>query len=343
MGKYDLLTRHLARAVETRPAKPSLLELFFPVVDVHGENIVEFDKKDYQNSIAPFVAPSINGNPIEVEGFDNKILKLPTMKPSGAITNEDLNKKPFGRTVYDARAKNARARDLVNSKVMDNEDRIDVRLEAMRADALFNGSITVVGEGYDSVITFGRTESHTIDLGAGNYWDEGTATPASDIDAFLELLAESGASGTHIIGRPAVVSKLVDFVKEETDFRRANNGELRFQSMLTINGAIYYGTYKNVEIWGYSGAYKDNAGSTAYMIPDKKIIMVSAQNQNEMSFGYAGDVEIELDIADDYTVSPRNVITKLIGNRTTVEIESILTAAPLLKDPDSTLVATVIS
>lgn len=342
MAKYDNLTRHLAKAVETAQVKPSLLEVFFPNVEVHGESIVEFDKRDYKNQIAPFVAPSIDGTPTQIEGFDNHILRLPTMKPSGVITNDDIAKKPFGMTVYDGKAKNARARELVNKKVTDNEDRIDVRLEAMRADILFNASLTVQGKGYDSTITFPRNEANTVDLGAGNYWNEGTTGIDSDIDSFLEILADAGKSGTHIIGRPSTVKPLVDFVKTQTDFRRVENGGLMFQSMLNVNGAIYYGTYKNLEIWGYSGAYKDATGATAYMIPDKKIIMLSAMNENEMSYGYAGDVEIELDLADDYTISPRNVITKLTGNKSSVEIESVLTAAPLLKDGDSTLVATVI-
>jgi len=344
MGKYDALTRHLSRAVVTRTPKPSLFAAFFANTDIHGQNIVEFDKSKFKNGIAPFVAPMVNGKPIQVAGFSNYIFKLPTMKPSGAITNEDIAKRPFGVTVYDEVAKNARARDLVNTKVADNEDRIDVRLEAMRADVLFNGSLTVVGDGYDTTITFPRDTANTVVLTGGDLWSAtSTATPGDDIDTFLEILAANGKTGTHIIGRPNVVKYLVDAVKTETDFRRVENGGLAFQSFLTVNGAIYYGTYKGVEIWGYSGVYKDSTGATAYMIPDKKIVMLSAVNDNEMSFGYAGDVEIELNLADEYTMSPRNVITKLIGERNSVEIESVLTAAPLLKDGDSTLVATVIA
>jgi len=343
MDKYDLLTKHMTMAVEDRPTRPSLFGAFFARQDVHGENIVEFDKKQFVNGIAPFVHPTIDGKPIKVDGYSNYIFKLPTMKPSGVITNDDVNKKPFGENEYNAKVKNARVRDIVNSKVDDNEMRIDTRLEAMRADVLFNAKLTVQGDGYDDTLTFPRDAGNTVDLGSGNYWDESGQDAKADIVSFLGLLAGNGKTGTHIIGRNSVVAVLVDLVKEETDFRRVEDGFLRFQSFLTVSGAIYYGTYRGVEIWGYDGIYKDSAGATAYMVPDKKVVMLSAMNENEMSYGYAGDVEIELDLAAAFTRSPRNVFTKLIPSRSTVEIESVLTAAPLLKDGNSTLVATVIS
>lgn len=343
MSKFDGLTKHLSRAVENRQTKAMLLLSFFASVEIHGESIVEFDKRDYTNGIAPFVNPTLDGKPIQVEGFDTHILKLPTMKPSKVITNADLQKKGFGQSVENAVTKNARARDLVNKAVENNEDRIDVRLETMAADVLFNGSLTVQGEGYDNTITFPRKASHTIDLGAGNYWDEAGQDAKNDIVTFLALLGESGRTGTHIIGRQATVAALVDLVKEETDFRRVEDGNLRFESFLNVNGAVYYGSYRSVEIWGYDGTYTDENGNTAKAVPEKKVVVLSAENQNEVSYGYAGDVQVELDIADGYTMSNRNVLTKLIGTRSSVEIESVLTGAPLLKDGDSTIVATVLA
>tara|TARA_R110002073_G_scaffold324027_1_gene501732 strand:- start:9841 stop:10875 length:1035 start_codon:yes stop_codon:yes gene_type:complete len=343
MGAYDGLTKHIGKAVENRQPKASLFSSFFATSDVHGENIVEFDAKDYTNGIAPFVEPTLDGKAIKMEGFATHIVKLPTMKPSKVLTSADLNKKVFGQSEDNTIAKNARARDLANVGVMNNEDRIDVRLETMRADVLFNGSLTIAGEGYyDSTITFPRNASHTVDLGAGNYWDEAGEDAKGDIVSFLKLLAQSGKTGTHIIGDQVTAGKLSALVATETDFRRVENGSLKFQSFLLVSGAIYYGTYLNVEIWGYDATYTNDAGATVAAVPAKKIVMLSAVNDNEMSFGYAGDIQLELDLAISVAISPRNVITKLISSRSSVEIESTLTAAPLLKDGNSTLVATVL-
>tara|TARA_R110000772_G_scaffold96512_3_gene195215 strand:- start:3294 stop:4325 length:1032 start_codon:yes stop_codon:yes gene_type:complete len=342
MGKYDGLTKHISKSVENRQPKASLFSAFFAVSNVHGENIVEFDARDYTNGIAPFVEPTLDGKAIKMEGFNTHLLKLPTMKPSKVLTSADLNKKVFGQSEDNAVTKNARARDLANAGVMNNEDRIDVRLETMRADVLFNGSLTISGEGYDSTITFPRKTAHTVDLGAGNYWDEAGQDAKGDIVTFLTLLGQSGRTGTHIIGDQVTAGKLSALVATETDFRRVENGSLKFQSFLLVNGAIYYGTYLNVEIWGYDATYTNDAGATVSAVPAKKIVMLSAVNNNEMSFGYAGDIQLELDLAISVAISPRNVITKLLPSRSSVEIESVLTAAPLLKDGDSTLVATVL-
>ena len=342
MGKYDGLTKHIGKAVENRQPKASLFAEFFAINDVHSENIVEFDKEDYSNGIAPFVEPTLDGKPIKVEGFQTHIVKLPTMKPSKVLTSADLNKKVFGQSIDNAITKNARARDLANAGVANNEDRIDVRLENMRVDALFNSSLTIVGDGYDSVITFPRKSSHTVILPSGKHWDEAGQNAAGNIVSFLALLAQSGRTGTHIVGNQVTAQKLAKLVETATDFRRVENGSLKFQSFLNVNGAIYYGTYLGVEIWGYDATYTNESGVTVAAVPAKKIVMLSAVNNNEMSFGYASDIQLELDLALSVTVSNRNVITKLISNRSSVEIESTLTAAPLLKDGNSTLVATVL-
>lgn len=343
MGKYDGLTRHISAAVENRQPKPSFLSVFFGKTDVHGESIVKFDKRDYTNGIAPFVQPMLEGKPITVKGFNNYLLELPTMKPSKILTSDDLQKRPFGQSEDSAISKNARARELANTAVDDNEDRIDVRLEVMRAEALFNASLTISGEGYDSTITFPRDLANTVVLGTGNYWDEATQDAEKDVLSFIQILGDAGRSATHIIGRNATIAILTKLVKSSTDYRKDDNAALKVNSMLLVNGAIYYGTYLGLEMWGYDGNYTNETGSTTKAIPAKKIVVLALDNNNEMSFGYAGDVSLELGLVDSYTISPRNVITKLHGTKSSVEIESVLTAAPLLKDGNATLVATVLS
>ena len=342
MGKYDNLTRHVAKAVETRPFKQRFFAPFFPLTDIHNQELVEFDDKAYKNGIAPFVNPLKDGKPVEREGFNNNILKLPTIKPSKLLTSKDLDKKPFGGTVYDATAKNAIARQLVTGAVDDNEARLDVRLEVMRTDALFNNSLTIVGEGEDRVVTFGRAAANTVDLGAGNYWDEDNTLLDGDVRSFIALIAAAGKSATHIVGRSETMSVIVGIVKGLTDYRRVENGALKFENMLDVDGSIYEGTFLNLELWSYDGVYVDAANATQKAVPAKKIVVLSAQNENEMSYGYASDIVLELDLAESFDVSARNVITKLKAQSSAVEIESVLTAAPLLKDPNSTLVATIL-
>lgn len=210
---YRQLKRHVSKAVETHQAKPSFFEHFFPRIDVHDSDIVEFDKKDIENGIAPFVKPEIFGKAVEIKGYDNHILKLPTMKPTWIVTSKDLSRKPFGKTVYDDVAKNATARKIANDAVDDNERRIDVRLESMRAEALFSGEITIEGEGYDHVLTFPRNANNTVDVGAGGlaYWDQAGATIDEDISEMMNILVVAGKTGTHIVGRPASIKPLVDF------------------------------------------------------------------------------------------------------------------------------------
>lgn len=338
------LKRHMAKAVETRPNPISLFMAFFQGLDVHSKEIVEFDAKDYDNGVAPFVNPLKDGKPVEIKGYNNNILKLPTMKPVHPITGDDLKKKPFGQTVYtDEQVANMNARNLMVSAIDDNEDRIDRRLEIMRIEAIFDGKLTIVGEGEDREVNFGRAASHTIDLGAGSYWDEVGGDTAADVTDFIKLLGAAGYSATHMVGRSETMDAAVKKLGTELDTRRVNTGDVQFKSMLSVNGAIFYGTYKQIEIWAYDGNYKDATGTQQKAVPAKRIALIGAQNQNEMSYGYSQDPVIEGGFGNiEWTVSPRNVIHKLIPNRSSVEVESVLTGAPLLKSANCCLTATVL-
>jgi len=339
----ELLTRHIGKAVETRPAKPRLFAMFYKQRDIHDQSIVEFDSKKYKNGIAPFVRPELKGKPIEIDGFQNNIVKLPTMKPLRPITAKDLAKRPFGVTIYTAQDKNAQARELVSKLTDDNMDRIDTRMEAMRAEQIFNNTTTIQGEGYDYVVTFGRSASNTVDLGNSYYWDQTTDYIDQNIREFKALAANAGKTLTHMVGRYASLAPLLDFVKTQTDFRRVENGSLKFQEMLLVNGANYEGTYLGIELWTYDGVYTDEDGTTAYMVPVKKIALMSAVNDNEESYGYERDPKLELDIVKDYTISPENIISILRESGDGVELETRLTAMPLFKDPDSTVSVKVLA
>lgn len=341
------MSRAVSAAVMNTSPKIGLFMSFFPVIDTVGERIIELDFKSNGANIASYVNPSHKSKARNKKGFSVKSFILPTKKDKYIITSEDLAKKLFGTTPYtQQQSLQTKALRLADEAVMDLRDNSDVRDEVSAIEQVFEGTLSIVGEGENRSLDFERSADNTVDLGAGNYWDEATSDPAGDFDTFIEIVGESGHVITHAIARPSVMRQFVsnDDIKSELDNRRIENGMLAFESRAAEIGAIYYGMYKNVALWGYSGNYIDEDGVAQKAVPDKKIAFMSRMSQNGTIQGYAQDVAVSLG-KEGVSIDQNNFITKveITEEPSDALIHGIQTSCPLLLDPDSTLVATVIS
>ena len=190
----------------------------------------------------------------------------------------------------------------------------------------------------------------SVDLGTGNYWDEAGGVPEDDIPDFIELIGADGSNATHIIGRVATINatvkKLVANDALSFDGTHVDRAMLVFESFADVNGAIYYGVYKGVELWGYDGNYTDADNAAQKAVPAKKIAVLSAVNGNVDIAGYAGDMDIDYPAIEGNTkavIDDRNAISKVSKAKKVLEVEIIQTRAPMLVDANSTLVATVLA
>lgn len=350
MPMYDDLVRYTSKAVETRRTTESFFGNFFKQKDYHGESIVKFDARDVANGVAPYVAPTVKGKPVKIVGYKSNILELPTMKPNEVLTNDDIRKRPFGDTVDTMVSKATRARKFATEITDRNMAKIEARLEQMRAEAIFNGALTIKGDGYDHTITFPRRAANVVDLGAGKYWNltASTVTIGKDFGTIIALAGEYGKSLSVCVGRISTMEVAIAKIKEQEGANFVDTStqmqNITFKSMADVSGAIYYGKYRNVELWGYDGNYQDVDGVWKKSVPDKKVAFLASNNFNEESYGYAGDVEIELGLNTKNKVkNSNNIITSVKPDDVSVEFEAQLTAAPLMKDGDTAIIVTVIS
>jgi hypothetical protein len=345
---FEDLVKYTSKAVESRRVVETFFGNFFAIKDYHGESIVKFDSRDVARGIAPYVAPTVKGKPVKIAGFSSNILELPTMKPNEVLTNDDIKKRPFGDTVDTKVSKSARARKFATEITDRNMAKIDARLEQMRAEEIFTGKLIIKGDGYDHTITFPRRVANIVDLGGSKYWDLSTSTVGKDFGTMIALAGEYGKSISHVVGRIATMETTVARIKTEEGANYVDSSaqmqNITFKSMADVDGAIYYGKFRNVEMWGYDGNYQDIDGSWKKSVPDKKVAFMASKNFNEESYGYAGDVEIELGLNTKNKVkNSNNIITSIKPDDVSVEFEAQLTAAPLMKDGDTAIIVTVIS
>lgn len=340
------LSRAAIAAIQNTSPKSGLFMSFFPVIDTVGERIIELDFKKNGTNVASYVNPGHKSKAGNSRGFNVKSFTLPTKKDKHIITGEDLTKKLFGTTVYSQTSTQSKAMDMMDKAVVDLRDKSANKDELSATEQVFNGTLAIVGEGENRSLDFERSADNTVDLLTGNYWDEAGGDPLSDIDDFIEIVGESGHTLTDAIARPSVMRVLVNDadIKAELDNRRTENGNLRFQSMAAIAGVIFYGTYKEIRLWGYSGNYIDIDGIGKKAVPDKKMAFLSEQSQNGTIEGYAQDVGVAM-AKQGVTIDSSNFITKIevTDEPSEAVVHGIQTSCPMLLDPDSTLVALVIS
>jgi len=345
---YTDISRTMSGSLAKAAPRPQMFMQFFGNKEREDTEIVELDKKFKGVRVAQFVNPDAVADGSEKLAFDNYTFKLPTVQDSVPVTAKELKRRLFSDTVYAQKTPAAKAAVLVADIQSEQMDKVENAMELMAIDACFNGTITVVGKGENRAIDFNRNAANTIDLLTGNYWDEAGGTPASDTDTFIELIGADGSNATHIIGRVATMGVYVGKLETTDDFdsRRIDRGELVFESFADVNGAIFYGRYKGLEIWGFDGNYEDSDGAAQKAVPDKKVVVLSARNSNVDMAGYAADMDLDYPDIQGNTkavIDNRNFISKVTKGKKTLDMEAIQTRAPMLIDANSTLVALVIS
>ena len=342
-----ILSRAAIAAVENTSPKIGVFKSFFPVIDTVGERIIELDFKQNGTNVASYVNPKHKSKARNLKSFDVKSFILPTKKDKYVITGEDLSKKLFGSTPYAQQASKAsKALKLMDDAVMDLRDGSSNRDEVSAIEQVFNGTLAIVGEGENRSLDFERSTGNTFNLGSGNYWDEAGADPKTDFDEFILQAAETGHVITDAFARPNVINALTSVLAEDNEYdsKNINNGSLQFMSRAAELGVISYGTYKNIRLWGYMGNYIDEDGVTQTAVPAKKIAFLSENSKNGTIEGYAEDLGVAMG-KEGVTIDSSNFIVKVEVSDEPSEatIHGIQTSCPLLLDPDSTIVATVLA
>ena len=344
------LTRRMGQSFVKTAPKPRMFMQFFANVETQDTEIIEIDKQFKGIRIAAFVNPDAVADGTEKLSFDEHTFKLPTLQDLMTLTSKELKKRLRGQNVFTQETFAMKAAIMIAEIQQEQREMVENAMELMAIDSCFNGQITVVGKGENRIVDFDRNAANTVDVGTGNYWDEAGGLPNNDIVDFIELIGADGSNATHMIGRVATmsiaVSKLESVDPGSVDGRHVDVARYTFSSFADINGAIYYGLYKGIELWGYDGNYTDAAGAAQKAVPAKKVVVLSAVNGNVDIAGYAGDMDIDYPSLEGNTkavIDSRNAISKVSKAKKVLEAEIVQTRAPMLVDANSTLVALVLA
>lgn len=275
-----------------------LLDRFFPNIVESDTEEVSIDVDVGLRRLAPFVSPLVEGKLVESRKFQTSSFKPAYIKDKRA---PDL-RKPIRRQIGEriGGQYTAAEREMLNlmNEMSDQIDMINRRLEWMASNALQTGTVTVEGEGYDTVVVdFGRSSNLTIALSGDDKWpvkvDAGKTNtqPSDDIEDWAQrMLKESGAVATDIVftTKSWKAFRLDTTIKDSAIVFPAQSpfGNQINPGTQVEKGGIYKGRWGNYDLWVYNDWFIDPFdGIEKPMIVDGSVIMSGANLMGTRSFG----------------------------------------------------------
>lgn len=296
----DNITYTTAEVVQVVPnlkvSQNFLLDRFFG-------NIVEFDTEEVAIDVdvglrrmAPFVSPLVEGKLVEQRKWLTNKFKPAYIKDKRAPDLRKPVRRSIGERIGGELTGEERMMVNLQFELADQVDMVNRRLEWMAASALSTGTVTIAGDGFQTVVVdFGRSAALTIALTGANKWGATVNAQGRDtnivgqIDAFgARILKSSGAVATDIVFTNSSWAKFltaegvqgaIQYPTLAVDGNSLNPG-----SQVKV-GAVYKGKWGQYDLWLYNDWYIDANNVEQPMLVDGSIVMTGANLMGTRAFG----------------------------------------------------------
>ena len=189
-----------------------------------------------------------------------------------------------------AGANQAIAQNALNA-IRKNRKKIERAIRKQQAEVLQTGIVTLKnGESID----FKRKAASIVDLGAGNYWNQGSTTPRVDLGAAMTFLREEGNSTgmtINVVMRTDAMNAFLNnaSVKDVVDARRMERIKIDMPQFNETTGMAFHGQVDAgdfvVNLWTYNEKYTDAAGLTQYYLDRENVIVLPSDFEGKTVFG----------------------------------------------------------
>lgn len=286
-------------------AQQFLLDKFFPNVVTADSEKVSIDIDVGKRRMAPFVSPLVEGKLVEQRRYQTnefepayiKDKRVPDLlKPVRRMIGERIGGELTGEE-----------REMANlyAEMADQVDVLNRRLEWMAAQALATGTVTITGDGYETVVVdFGRDPSLTVALTGNAQWTvgnvlnasgegPGTASPTTNIEAWQrQILKSSGAKVTDIVFTTSAWQgfKLDPALKGAIVTPMWNpSGNIVNPGAQIEQGAVYMGHWGQYDLWVYNDWFVNDNNIETPMLTDGMVIMCGPNLLGTRAFGMIKD------------------------------------------------------
>lgn len=286
-------THELIRTIERFPPLSSYwLDLCFPSAHFSNTEFIDFDIVDKGRRLAPFVAPTVQGQPMVSRGHSVRKFKPAYIKPKDPVDVSRLLTRRAGEIFGGSNATPQSREDAIVGDILnDHRTGIERRWEWMAARAVIDGAIIIEGENYPRVqLSFGRNAGHTKVLAGAALWTDAASNPNDDIEAWgLEMFTNSGYPISRITFGPMAWRAFANnvAVKAMLETRRGSSNVIETGPQAAGQPFQYRGTLGSaaIELYVYNDSYEDNQGTSVPMMSTNDIVLTAASVDGIRAFG----------------------------------------------------------
>lgn len=276
--------------VRMPPTRTFFKSTFFHKVNTFVTKSIDVDFVKGNRKIAPFVHQKIGGKTVLNSGYQTKSYTPPLVAPNKVTTVEDVSDRSAGEALYSEKTAEERDVEKMAQDYRELEEMITRREEWMCAQAIYTGTIPIIGEGLNEVIDFNFTNREEKKTAAEKW----KADKIGFIRAAKKQVQETGFVNCDIC---ILADNIVmDFLNDE-----------KVQKMLDVkafdlavikprelpNGATYIGSLRGegIDLYTYNEWYLDDFTNPAKpeqkpLVPKGTLALLSTQAN--FSMNYAG-------------------------------------------------------
>src|SRR5579872_963388 len=290
-------------------AQSFLLDKFFPNIVTSDTEFVAIDVDVGKRRMAPFVSPLVEGKLVEQRRVQTNMFKPAYIKDKRA---PDL-RKPIRRMIGERIGGGdftAGEREMANLEfeMADQIDMLTRRCEWMAAQVLTQGTVTIEGDGYPTVVVdFGRDPNLTMIKTGSAQWVAahlvaGNSSPTFDIETAQRLVLKiSGARMTDIVFTTSAWEGFIadPLLKGAIYYPRlGETGNVIDPGSMINRGAVYKGQWGQYSLWVYNEWYIDSGteggteGQEYPMLPDGYVILCGPDMMGTRAFGSILDPDV---------------------------------------------------
>lgn len=263
------------------PVSDYWLSLCYPTVMTFDSEFIDFEQLSSARKLAPFVAPTSQGQPIYSRGSNVTRLKPAYVKPRDAVEPHRMLKKQPGELASPTQVGplqrwNAAVADITR----EHREAIERRWEWLAAQATIYGSVTIADDNYpERFVDFGRDAGQSITLsGVGNEWGTSGSDPIADINTWRTQTRKvkfGGVLRRMTCGATALEALLAD-PKVQDELKTDIRGTQANLNRGVREGleAEYIGTLgSGLEVWSYQDYFEDADGNEIEILDPRDVVL----------------------------------------------------------------------
>lgn len=275
-----------------------LRDTFFPNIETFITEKALVDVVKGGKTMAPLVAPYVNGSLDKRSGYLTREITTPRVAPFRTLTGDDIKKRTPGESLISGKSAAQRAQEILAKDLVELDKKIIYTEEYMAAKVLLGKSVDIdeVDESGNVAgqfnIDYGFT--NTVSVASGKKWSVDTINPIENIEYWIDekILQNSSNTPDVVIMDPTAAKAFManPFVKEVLD-RRASAGSYH-EPTYKGKGATFIGVFTkyNLEVYAYSNLVDQGSGSATQLLPSGTVI-IGPSGQGKMNYGAVNQLE----------------------------------------------------